>query len=249
MEGVALANGEQFRVFLDAQHLVEQLERFVLGLGLLKPLYFLIELQGADALPHRLHPLGRYSCLLPLVPAHLFVGHELGALLQQFGATLLQNLEVGGRRVIDGDAPVHNHVDPVGLLAKGRQARVSLDLVQLDLLDQRGEIVRLKVGVRLEETHRADVPLDSPYRFLVALARLAGQALYQLDLLLVRQLVKKVRSFNHFALDKVEVQVFDPIVPPFEKDLARGIIRKDLLEDHAFKRLLAVLPKLSPQLR
>lgn len=238
---------DQFGVILNSQHLVEELERLVIVLGLLEPLFFIVELKATSGLA--LHSLSRYHSLLTLHLVYLFVRHKFRALFEQFYAAFVEDLEVIGRWERYRRSSIDDTIDSVRALPIVADARVLLDFVQFDLLNKRLKVIRPEVCIRLEECHRSDILLDRFDCLVVSLARLTGEALDQLDLLHIRQLiVEVVRRLDHLSLDQIEVHVLNPVIAALYEHLPSGPVGKYFLEDHALEGLLAMLFELGTEL-
>jgi len=154
VQGVLIADYLKLWVFLDAKHLVKELERLVLGLCFLQALVthldFIIFVARAafDARSSYESPLANHLC-------NLFLRHDLGTFFEAFRTQFLHQQHVLLVRVVDGNTSIKNYINGVCTLTEARKASTRTQLLQLDLLHHRLEICRFKLRVGLEERHAA----------------------------------------------------------------------------------------------
>lgn len=157
IQGIFLANLDNFWVFFNAQHLVEELKRLIVGFSLgqsLIPQLFLVVLVLG------LNSVGRDKSVLLEGLVDLLHRHYLRSVSQAFLTFLCKDFDVEFVRVGNGDATVHYDVDGVCRLAKVHDSRPRLEFVEFDFLQDGQEIARFELLVRLQERHASYVGLD-----------------------------------------------------------------------------------------
>ena len=166
----------------------------------------------------------------------MLLGQHQRLLLDCFRA-IFYELSQPRVRVCYGDSPAHDEVQMVCVLTEAADSFPPPELQKLHLLEDRREVARRKLRVRLENGHAPNERLDQVSMPLGP--RLRIECKQQVLLWPVSQFVEVVGAFDHFALDQVQVEILDPVIAPLKQYPPIGGVLEALPEDEPFEGLFS----------